>query len=136
MAKKKDIISIDQFSLTPEELKILEERSVMADTMKMLNLKEKKLSQQVKDIFNKYKIEDTVEVFGKKFTVSDSVRKTVSDKDGFVSELINLNKKYLLSQSIEIDIDTLYEEYENGTIDKNIVEQYMKITPMQKLTVS
>lgn len=138
MAKEKDIISIDKLNLTPDELKIFEERALIADTMKSLDIKEKKLSQQVKDIFNKYQIVDSVNVYGKKFTVSESTRKTVSksDKDQFVSELINLNKKYLLTQSIDIDTDTLYEEYQNGTIDKGVVDKYMKITPIQKLTVS
>lgn len=138
MAKEKDIISIDKLNLTQDELKIFEERALIADTMKSLDIKEKKLSQQVKDIFKKYQIVDSVDVYGKKFTVSESTRKTIgkSDKDQFVSELINLNKKYLLTQSIDIDTDTLYEEYQNGTIDKSIVDKYMKITPIQKLTVS
>ena len=138
MAKEKDIISIDKLNLTHDELKIFEERALIADTMKSLDIKEKKLSQQVKDIFKKYQIVDSVDVYGKKFTVSESTRKTIgkSDKDQFVSELINLNKKYLLTQSIDIDTDTLYEEYQNGTIDKSIVDKYMKITPIQKLTVS
>jgi hypothetical protein len=138
MAKEKDIISIDKLNLTQDELKIFEERALIADTMKSLDIKEKRLSQQVKDIFKKYQIVDSVDVYGKKFTVSESTRKTIgkSDKDQFVSELINLNKKYLLTQSIDIDTDTLYEEYQNGTIDKSIVDKYMKITPIQKLTVS
>ena len=138
MAKEKDIISIDKLNLTKDELKIFEERALIADTMKSLDIKEKRLSQQVKDIFKKYQIVDSVDVYGKKFTVSESTRKTIgkSDKDQFVSELINLNKKYLLTQSIDIDTDTLYEEYQNGTIDKSIVDKYMKITPIQKLTVS
>lgn len=138
MAKEKDIISIDKLNLTQDELKIFEERALIADTMKSLDIKEKRLSQQVKDIFKKYQIVDSVDVYGKKFTVSESTRKTIgkSDKDQFVSELINLNKKYLLTQSIDIDTDTLYEEYQNGNIDKSIVDKYMKITPIQKLTVS
>lgn len=123
-------------SMTDEDKKIIQEFLVMNETVKRLDKDKKKLTEDVKAIFEKYHISDPLDFEGSTLTVTESTRKTVNKakKDRFIQELVNMGKNYLVIQTMDIDTDTIYAEVENGSLDKNFVEQYMSITPTKTLT--
>ena len=123
-------------SMTDEDKKVIQEFLVMNETVKRLDKDKKKLTEDVKAIFDKYHISDPLDFEGSTLTVTESTRKTVNKakKDKFVQALINMGKNYLVQTSIEVDTDTIYSEVENGLLDRNFVEQYMSITPVKTLT--
>ena len=124
-------------AMKEEDAKKISEFLVMNETIKRLDKDKKRLTEEVKDIFEKYHINDSFEHDGSILTVTEKVRKTVtkSTKDQFIMELINMGKNYLVMQSVDVDTDTIYSEYQNNTIDKDLVDKYMKITPEKALTV-
>lgn len=124
-------------AMKEEDAKKISEFLVMNETIKRLDKDKKRLTEEVKDIFEKYHINDSFEHDGSTLTVTEKVRKTVtkSTKDQFIMELINMGKNYLVMQSVDVDTDTIYSEYQNNTIDKDLVDKYMKITPEKALTV-
>lgn len=124
-------------AMKEEDQKKISEFLVLNETIKRLDKDKKRLTEEVKDIFEQYKITDPLEHDGSTLTVTEKVRKTVtkSTKDKFIMELINKGKNYLVMQSVDVDVDTIYTEYQNGTIDKDFVDQYVKITPEKALTV-
>ena len=123
-------------SMTDEDKKVIQEFLVMNETVKRLDKDKKKLTEDVKAIFEKYHISDPLDFEGSTLTVTESTRKTVNKakKDRFIQELVNMGKNYLVIQTMDIDTDTIYAEVENGSLDKNFVEQYMSITPTKTLT--
>ena len=124
-------------AMQESDKKVIQDFLVMNETMKRLDKDKKKLTEAVKTIFEKYHITDPLDFDGSVLTVTDSIRKTVSKskKDRFVQELINMGKSYLVIQSMDIDTDTIFTEIENGSLDEEMVKQYMSITPIKTLTV-
>lgn len=124
-------------AMKEEDQKKISEFLVLNETIKRLDKDKKRLTEEVKDIFEQYKIADSLEHDGFTLTVTEKVRKTVTKatKDNFIMELINRGKNYLVMQSVDVDVDTIYTEYQNGTIDKDLVDKYVKITPEKALTV-
>lgn len=123
-------------AMKEEDQNKISEFLVLNETIKRLDKDKKKLTEEVKDIFERYNITD-LEHDGSTLTVTEKVRKTVTKatKDKFIMELINQGKNYLVMQSVDVDVDTIYTEYQNGTIDKDFVDKYVKITPEKALTV-
>jgi hypothetical protein len=123
--------------MNEQEKKTLSDFVVLNETIKRLDKDKKKLTEDIKKIFEKYKITDSLDHDGSTFTVTESVRKTVdkSLKDQFIVELMKAGKNYLVMQSVDVDTDTIYAEYQNDTIDKAMVDKYVKITPVKTLTV-
>lgn len=124
-------------AMSEDDKKVLQEFLVMNETVKRLDKDKKKLTEDVKAIFDKYHISDPLDFEGSTLTVTESTRKTVNKakKDKFVQALINMGKNYLVQTSIEVDTDTIYSEVENGDLDEAFVKQYMSITPVKTLTV-
>jgi hypothetical protein len=95
------------------------------------------LNEEVKVIFDKYKINDPLVFEGSTLTITESTRKTVSKakKDQFIQALVNMGKNYLVIPSVDIDTETIVTELENGQLDETFVKQYMSITPVKTLSV-
>lgn len=123
-------------SMSEDDKKVIQDFLVMNETIKRLDKDKKKLTEDVKAIFEKYHISDPLDFEGSTLTVTESTRKTVNKakKDKFIQALANMGKNYLIIQTIDVDTDTIYSEVENGLLDKNFVEQFMSITPVKTLT--
>lgn len=128
--------------ITEEDKEVLRNYISLNETTKRLDKNKKQCNEKVKDIFKKYNIPHSEEFNfeGSVLTVTDSVRKTISesDKNKLIQALMNMGKSYLLMQSIEIDKDSLYTELENGNLsesEEKIVRDLMKITKVETLTI-
>jgi len=130
-------MTINDISITEEEKKTIEDFLVNKETIKRLEKMNKKLTESVKGIFEKYNIDDPIDFNGSTLTVTESVRKTVDKKkkDQFIQALINMNKNYLVFTTVDIDTDTIYSEVQNGLLTEDFVKEYMSITPVKTLTV-
>ena len=58
---------------------------------------------------------------------------TKATKDSFIAELVGLNKQHLVITSIEPDLDSIFAEVDAGSLDKVLVDQYVKVTPVVTL---
>ncbi len=125
------------FGMSEADQKIIRDFVVLNEQSKRVEKDKKKLNEEVKEIFDKYRITDPLDFEGSTLTVTESTRKTVAKatKDQFVQVLINMGKNYLVMPSVEIDTDTIYSEVENGMIDEAVVKKYMSITPIKTLTI-
>lgn len=130
-------MTINDISITEEEKKTIEDFLVNKETLNRLEKMNKKLTESVKRIFEKYNIEDPLDFNGSSLTVTESVRKTIDKKkkNQFAQALINMNKNYLVFTTVDIDKDTVYSEVQNGSLNEEFVKEYMSMTPVKTLTV-
>ena len=117
-----------------------QERADMAELvdintqLKALEARKKTISEKVKSAMVNKKI-DKVDINGSKLSIIQSTRKMVSKKtkDEFIAQLVGLGKKHLVKTSIEPDIESLFAEVDAGTLDSNMVNSYVKVTPVTTL---
>lgn len=117
-----------------------QERADMAELvdintqLKALEAKKKTISEKVKSAMVNKKI-DKVDINGSKLSIIQSTRTTVSKKtkDEFIAQLVGLGKKHLVKTSIEPDIESIFAEVDAGTLDSNMVNSYVKVTPVTTL---
>ena len=117
-----------------------QERADMAELvdintqLKALEAKKKTISEKVKSAMVNKKI-DKVDINGSKLSIIQSTRKVVSKKtkDEFIAQLVGLGKKHLVKTSIEPDIESIFAEVDAGTLDSNMVNSYVKVTPVTTL---
>lgn len=117
-----------------------QERADMAELvdintqLKALEAKKKTISEKVKSAMVNKKI-DKVDINGSKLSIIQSTRKMVSKKtkDEFIAQLVGLGKKHLIKTSIEPDIESIFAEVDAGTLDSNMVNSYVKVTPVTTL---
>lgn len=117
-----------------------QERADMAELvdintqLKALEAKKKTISEKVKTAMVNKKI-DKVDINGSKLSIIQSTRKMVSKKtkDEFIAQLVGLGKKHLVKTSIEPDIESIFAEVDAGTLDSNMVNSYVKVTPVTTL---
>lgn len=117
-----------------------QERADMAELvdintqLKALESKKKTISEKVKSAMVNKKI-DKVDINGSKLSIIQSTRTTVSKKtkDEFIAQLVGLGKKHLVKTSIEPDIESIFAEVDAGTLDSNMVNSYVKVTPVTTL---
>ena len=117
-----------------------QERADMAELVYInTQLKEKKkkkktISEKVKSAMVNKKI-DKVDINGSKLSIIQSTRKMVSKKtkDEFIAQLVGLGKQHLVKTSIEPDIESIFAEVDAGTLDSNMVNSYVKVTPVTTL---
>ena len=104
------------------------------EEIKQLEAKKKVLSDSVKKHLVNAKI-DKVDVDGSTLTIIELTRNTVtkSTKDQFIAELVGMNKKHLVTYSIEPDLDSIFAEVDAGTLGKDFVDKYVKVTPVTTL---
>lgn len=117
-----------------------QERADMAELvdintqLKALEARKKTISEKVKSAMVNKKI-DKVDINGSKLSIIQSTRKMVSKKtkDEFIAQLVGLGKKHLVKTSIESDIESIFAEVDAGTLDSNMVNSYVKVTPVTTL---
>ena len=117
-----------------------QERADMAELvdintqLKALEARKKTISEKVKSAMVNKKI-DKVDINGSKLSIIQSTRTTVSKKtkDEFIAQLVGLGKKHLVKTSIEPDIESIFAEVDAGTLDSNMVNSYVKVTPVTTL---
>jgi hypothetical protein len=124
-------------AMSEEDKEIIRNFIVTNEQAKRVDKNKKKLNEEVKVIFDKYKINDPLVFEGSTLTITESTRKTVSKakKDQFIQALVNMGKNYLVIPSVDIDTETIVTELENGQLDETFVKQYMSITPVKTLSV-
>ena len=117
-----------------------QERADMAELvdintqLKILEAKKKTISEKVKSAMVNKKI-DKVDINGSKLSIIQSTRTMVSKKtkDEFIAQLVGLGKQHLVKTSIEPDIESIFAEVDAGTLDSNMVNSYVKVTPVTTL---
>ena len=117
-----------------------QERADMAELvdintqLKALEAKKKTISEKVKSAMVNKKI-DKVDINGSKLSIIQSTRTMVpkKTKDEFIAQLVGLGKQHLVKTSIEPDIESIFAEVDAGTLDSNIVNSYVKVTPVTTL---
>ena len=117
-----------------------QERADMAELvyintqLKALEAKKKTISEKVKSAMVNKKI-DKVDINGSKLSIIQSTRTMVSKKtkDEFIAQLVGLGKQHLVKTSIEPDIESIFAEVDAGTLDSNMVNSYVKVTPVTTL---
>ena len=117
-----------------------QERADMAELvdintqLKVLKAKKKTISEKVKSAMVNKKI-DKVDINGSKLSIIQSTRTMVpkKTKDEFIAQLVGLGKQHLVKTSIEPDIESIFAEVDAGTLDSNMVNSYVKVTPVTTL---
>lgn len=117
-----------------------QERADMAELvdintqLKALEAKKKTISEKVKLAMVNKKI-DKVDINGSKLSIIQSTRTMVpkKTKDEFIAQLVGLGKQHLVKTSIEPDIESIFAEVDAGTLDSNMVNSYVKVTPVTTL---
>ena len=117
-----------------------QERADMAELvdintqLKVLEEKKKTISEKVKSAMVNKKI-DKVDINGSKLSIIQSTRTMVpkKTKDEFIAQLVGLGKQHLVKTSIEPDIESIFAEVDAGTLDSNMVNSYVKVTPVTTL---
>ena len=117
-----------------------QERADMAELvdintqLKALEAKKKTISEKVKSAMVNKKI-DKVDINGSKLSIIQSTRTMVpkKTKDEFIAQLVGLGKQHLVKTSIEPDIESIFAEVDAGTLDSNMVNSYIKVTPVTTL---
>ena len=117
-----------------------QERADMAELVdintqsKILEAKKKTISEKVKSAMVNKKI-DKVDINGSKLSIIQSTRTMVpkKTKDEFIAQLVGLGKQHLVKTSIEPDIESIFAEVDAGTLDSNMVNSYVKVTPVTTL---
>ena len=127
----------DSINMSENDKQVLKDFLDTDEKSKRIEKDKKRLSEEVKKIFEQYGIEEPLDYDGNTFTVTESTRKTLTKakKDGFIQALAKLGKEYLIIRSLDVDTDTVMAEVENGQLDEAFVKQYMSITPVKTLTV-
>lgn len=127
----------DSINMSENDKQILKDFLETDEKSKRIEKDKKRLSEEVKKIFEWYGIEEPLDYDGNTFTVTESTRKTLTKakKDSFIQALAKLGKEYLVIRSLDVDTDTVMAEVENGQLDETFVKQYMSITPVKTLTV-
>ena len=112
----------------------MEALSQVNEEMKKLEAKKKVLSDKVKGYMQGLNI-DKCDVNGSTFSIIETQRRTITKatKDKFIAELVGLNKQYLLTTSIEPDLDSIFSEVDAGTLDKDLVNKYVKVSDVTTL---
>ena len=117
-----------------------QERADMAELidintqLKVLEAKKKTISEKIKSAMVNKKI-DKVDINGSKLSIIQSTRTMVpkKTKDEFIAQLVGLGKQHLVKTSIEPDIESIFAEVDAGTLDSNMVNSYVKVTPVTTL---
>ena len=119
---------------TANQRQDMEELIRVNEEMKKLEAKKKVLSDNVKKHMTTAKV-DKITVNGSTLALTESERRTVtkSTKDEFIAHLVGMGKKHLVAYSIEPDLDSIFAEVDAGTLGKDFVDTYVKVTPVVTL---
>ena len=126
------VSAINNFTAT--QYKEMEELVAVNEEMKKLEARKKALSDNIKGYMISAKI-NKVSVNGSTLGLTEAVRRTVtkSSKDQFIADLVGMGKKHLVNYSIEPDLDSIFAEVDAGTLKKDFVDKFVKVTPVVTL---
>lgn len=117
-----------------KEICEIEELIDINKQIKELETRKKELNDKLKDNMKSLNVSNFT-LNGSSFSLIETQRRTVAKttKDKFIAELVGLNKNYLLTTSIELDLDSIFSEVDAGTLDKDFVNKYVKVSDVTTL---
>ena len=117
-----------------KEICEIEELIDINKQIKELETRKKELNDKLKDSMKSLNISNFT-LNGSSFSLIETQRRTITKatKDKFIAELVGLNKQYLLTTSIEPDLDSIFSEVDAGTLDKDLVNKYVKVSDVTTL---
>ena len=117
-----------------KEICEIEELIDINKQIKELETRKKELNDKLKDNMKSLNVSNFT-LNGSSFSLIETQRRTVTKatKDKFIAELVGLNKQYLLTTSIEPDLDSIFSEVDAGTLDKDLVNKYVKVSDVTTL---
>lgn len=123
-----------QSLVQPNEYADMERLCAINEEIKKLDAEKKQLSESIKKIMVRLNI-DHGDVGSASLSIVHSTRKTLPKAvhDKFVAELVGLGKQNLIKTSIEPDLDAVMDEVDAGTLDKDMVRQYVNVTDITTL---
>lgn len=133
MSNKVDIRSL--FSAT--EVQYFEELRKVNDEIKALEAQKQNIVGLVKTLMQSKNI-TAGELDDASFSLVKASRRTIAkgQKDSFIADLVANNAKHLITYSIEPDLDGIFAEVDAGTLDKSLVDKYVKVTDYYTLRCS
>lgn len=128
-----DIIKAETI-FAPNKVQEMKDLVEINEQMKILEAKKKVLVDKVKGYMVGSNIDKT-DVDGATLSVIESTRKTVTKatKDEFIASLVGMGKNHLVQYSIEPDLDSIFAEVDAGSLKKDFVDSYVKVTPVTTL---
>ena len=117
-----------------KEICEIEELIDINKQIKELETRKKELNDKLKDSMKSLNISNFA-LDNSSFSLIETQRRTITKatKDKFIAELVGLNKQYLLTTSIEPDLDSIFSEVDAGTLDKDLVNKYVKVSDVTTL---
>lgn len=117
-----------------KEICEIEELIDINKQIKELETRKKELNDKLKDNMKSLNVSNFT-LNGSSFSLIETQRRTITKatKDKFIAELVGLNKQYLLTTSIEPDLDSIFSEVDAGTLDKDLVNKYVKVSDVTTL---
>lgn len=117
-----------------QKIKDMESLVAINEELKKLEAKKKDLVELVKQHMLTANI-DKVDVNGSTIMVTESERRTVTKatKDQFIAELVSMNKKHLVIHTLDPDVDSIFAEVDAGTLPKDFVDKYIKVSSVKTL---
>lgn len=117
-----------------QQVQEMEALLAINEELKVLEAKKKALVDNVKQHLVNANI-DKVAVNGETISLTETERRTVtkSTKDQFVAELVGMGKKHLVNYTIDPDLDSIFAEVDAGSLAKDFVDKYVKVTPVVSL---
>ena len=111
----------------PKEICEIEELIDINKQIKELETRKKELNDKLKDNMKSLNVSNFT-LDNSSFSLIETQRRTITKatKDKFIAELVGLNKQYLLTTSIEPDLDSIFSEVDAGTLDKDFVNKYRR----------
>ena len=121
-------------NFSPTEVTTMERLVDINSQIKALETEKQKLVEKVKRFMQAINV-SSVDVNGTALSLIESSRRTVTrtTKDQFIAELINMNKQHLVQYDITPDLDSIFAEVDAGTLPKDFVDKYVKVTPIVTL---
>ena len=117
-----------------QQLDTIQKLVDITEEIKRLETQKQQLSDSVKTMMQKVKIE-SIDFDGKVLSLTESQRRTVhkKTKEEFITTLLSLGKKHLIHYEIEPDLDSIFAEVDTGKLDKDMVKKYVTVTPVVTL---
>ena len=117
-----------------KEICEIEELIDINKQIKELETRKKELNDKLKDNMKSLNLSNFI-LDNSSFSLIETQRRTITKatKDKFIAELVGLNKQYLLTTSIEPDLDSIFSEVDAGTLDKDFVNKYVKVSDVTTL---
>lgn len=119
---------------TPTTVMKMERLLEINEQMKALETEKQAIVDHIKGQMQAGNITNA-SINGATIALSEGARRTVvaSTKEQFIAELIALDKKHLIQYDIKPDLDSIFAEVSAGTLAEDLVQKYVKVTPVVTL---